>query len=105
MSSPSMEDREAEERAKAVPGAPCPVPDTDSGSASTKNRAQRTENLAPRTGHRAPSHVRLALLIGLIAFGVYLRTLAISIIWGDSPELTAAAYNLGIPHPTGYPLY
>src|SRR5213078_1968774 len=50
-------------------------------------------------------HARLALLVGLIAFAVYLRTLAISIIWGDSPELTAAAYNLGIPHPTGYPLY
>src|SRR6476661_6636805 len=51
------------------------------------------------------SEGRLALLVGLIALAVYVRTLAISIIWGDSPELTAAAYNLGIPHPTGYPLY
>src|SRR3954470_22903143 len=46
-----------------------------------------------------------AALIGLIAFTVYLRTLASTIVWGDSPELTAAAYTAGVPHPTGYPLY
>jgi hypothetical protein len=27
------------------------------------------------------------------------------IVWGDSPELTASAWVLGVPHPTGYPLY
>lgn len=25
--------------------------------------------------------------------------------WGDGPELAAAAWTLGVPHPTGYPLY
>ncbi len=26
-------------------------------------------------------------------------------MWGDSPELAASAWILGVPHPTGYPLY
>lgn len=26
-------------------------------------------------------------------------------MWGDSPELAACAWILGVPHPTGYPLY
>jgi hypothetical protein len=47
----------------------------------------------------------VAVLAGLIAFSVYFRTLAASISWGDSPELTSAAYFAGVPHPTGYPLY
>src|SRR5688572_1692281 len=46
-----------------------------------------------------------AALVALAALAVYLRTLAPSIVLGDSPELTAAAYLAGVPHPTGYPLY
>src|SRR5258708_3126220 len=47
----------------------------------------------------------IAALVGLAVFCVYYRTLAVSIVWGDSPELTTAAFNAGVPHPTGYPLY
>ena len=47
----------------------------------------------------------IAVLVGLAAFIVYVRTLAPSIVWGDSPELTTAAFCAGVPHPTGYPLY
>lgn len=36
---------------------------------------------------------------------VYLRTLAPTVTGEDSGELIAAAYTLGIPHPTGYPLW
>ena len=36
---------------------------------------------------------------------VYILTLAPTVYFGDSGELTAAAYNLGIAHPPGYPLY
>lgn len=46
-----------------------------------------------------------AALAGLAAFAVYLRTLAPSIMLGDGPELTTAAYYAGVPHPSGYPLY
>jgi hypothetical protein len=28
-----------------------------------------------------------------------------TVVWGDAGELAAAAHVLGIPHPTGYPLY
>lgn len=47
--------------------------------------------------------------IFLVAFGVYVRTLAPSITWknngGDSGDLVAAAFSGGIPHPPGYPFY
>lgn len=36
---------------------------------------------------------------------VYILTLAPTVTFGDGGELTAAAYNLGIAHPPGYPLY
>jgi hypothetical protein len=41
----------------------------------------------------------------LAAFAVYLVTLCPTVWVGDSGELTAAAWTLGIPHPTGYPLW
>lgn len=47
----------------------------------------------------------LSALLGLLALAVYVRTLCVSIGWGDSPELTTAAYFAGVPHPTGYPTY
>jgi hypothetical protein len=56
------------------------------------------------------SRTRLAgIAAGLAAFALpfslYLRTLCPTIYPGDGPELTAAAWVLGIPHPTGYPLF
>lgn len=42
---------------------------------------------------------------GLVCFIAYAATLAPSLYWGDSPELSVAAYFAGVPHPTGYPLY
>ena len=46
-----------------------------------------------------------AALVALPALLVYLRTMAPGIVFGDSPELTTAAYVAGVAHPTGYPLY
>lgn len=49
------------------------------------------------------------LAIALCAFAVYVRTMAPTITLrhngADSGDLVAAAINLGVPHPTGYPLY
>jgi len=39
------------------------------------------------------------------ALAVYLKTLCPTLYWGDCGELATAAYNLGIAHPTGYPLW
>ncbi len=44
-------------------------------------------------------------VIFLASFAVYLATATPVITAGDSGELVAAAYTLGIAHPPGYPLY
>src|SRR5918996_4150698 len=36
---------------------------------------------------------------------VYMLTVAPTVFGYDSAEYVSAAYNLGVPHPTGYPLY
>ena len=53
-----------------------------------------------RTDYRAG-----AALVGLVAFLVYLRTLAPTVMWYDMGELETTSYVLGIAHNTGYPLY
>ncbi|HET6203971.1 MAG TPA: DUF2723 domain-containing protein [Planctomycetota bacterium] len=47
----------------------------------------------------------LAAATGVVVFLGYLPTVAREIPVGDSGELIAAAYTLGIPHPPGYPLW
>ncbi|MBW1765033.1 MAG: DUF2723 domain-containing protein, partial [Deltaproteobacteria bacterium] len=51
----------------------------------------------------AKEHIPFILII--IVFGIYLSTLSPVVFLGDSGELTAAAFSLGIPHNSGYPLY
>lgn len=41
----------------------------------------------------------------MVSFGVYVATLARTVGFIDSGELAWASATLGIPHPTGYPLY
>ncbi len=43
--------------------------------------------------------------VGALLFVVYLSTICPTVYLGDSGELTAAAFSLGIPHNSGYPLY
>lgn len=45
------------------------------------------------------------ILLFMAVFAVYLCTTTPVVYLGDSGELTAAAFSLGIPHPSGYPLY
>lgn len=56
-----------------------------------------------------PERVGLPAALALCAFAIYLATLAPGLTWAhegaDGGDLIAAAYTLGIPHPTGYPLY
>jgi hypothetical protein len=44
-------------------------------------------------------------LAGLVPLGVYLATLSPTVNGGDSGELVAVAYLLGVAHPPGYPLH
>ncbi len=45
------------------------------------------------------------LITFLVTFAIYARTVFPSLPYGDSGELAAASYTLGISHPTGYPLF
>lgn len=47
----------------------------------------------------------LALSCALVALLGYLRTMRPTFGWGDSSELTTAAYHLGIGHSPGYPTW
>ncbi|MBW2066402.1 MAG: DUF2723 domain-containing protein [Deltaproteobacteria bacterium] len=47
----------------------------------------------------------ISILLLLAVFVVYVSTLCPTVYLGDSGELTAAAFSLGIPHNSGYPLY
>lgn len=49
--------------------------------------------------------VAAAVVSGLVALLAYLFTAQQSLAAGDSGDLVAAAYVLGIPHPPGYPLF
>lgn len=49
--------------------------------------------------------VGVGLVVGVVAFCVYLATLCPTIFAGDSGELATAAATLGIAHPPGYPLW
>ncbi|MCX7918563.1 MAG: DUF2723 domain-containing protein [bacterium] len=46
----------------------------------------------------------IGIIVACIACCIYLYTLCPTVYVGDSGELTAAAYTLGIAHPPGYPL-
>lgn len=49
--------------------------------------------------------VLIAVIIGVGALSIYLRTLAPDILYGDSAEFQTLAYTLGVAHPTGYSMY
>jgi len=64
----------------------------------------------PAVKRADPMNVRaigkyIPLLLPITVFGVYLCTTAPTVYLGDSGEFTAAAFSLGIPHNSGYPLY
>ena len=46
-----------------------------------------------------------AIILWLIIFSVYLKTLAPTVGFIDSGELSTVALTLGVAHPTGYPLF
>ena len=47
----------------------------------------------------------LPAITGIGVFLIYLRSLAPSVVGGDTGELVTVAYKLGVAHPPGYPLF
>src|SRR5215217_6000874 len=62
--------------------------------------------LATMNSQRASSLSRtdflIASLLGIAALSLYIRTLAPSLLWGDSAEFQTLSYTLGMTHPSGY---
>jgi hypothetical protein len=46
--------------------------------------------------------ILFAVFMGLSALALYVRTLAPSLLWGDSAEFQTLSYTLGMTHPSGY---
>lgn len=58
--------------------------------------------LDKNTSPLSRTDIWLALFIGLAALALYIRTLAPSLLWGDSAEFQTLSYTLGMTHHTGY---
>jgi len=47
----------------------------------------------------------LFCLLLFLVFGIYLSTVSRTVSFGDSGDLVTAAFEMGVPHPPGYPLH
>jgi len=52
--------------------------------------------------HISRTDILIASLVGIAALALYIRTLAPSLLWGDSAEFQTLSYTLGMTHPSGY---
>jgi Protein of unknown function (DUF2723) len=55
-----------------------------------------------RTSPLSRADFLIAILVGIAALALYIRTLAPSLLWGDSAEFQTLSYTLGMTHPSGY---
>ena len=90
------------------------LPDGFRGQSSDKRRFVPKSARRPiLTSHEPQTHQLLCAVadvivasgVGLVIFVLYLCTLAPTVIAADAGELVTAAYELGIAHPPGYPLW
>lgn len=79
---------------------------SDSGREQKRPAAQITPQAPPSAplGSRL-LHAAALAFPALFCLCLYVFTLAPTIVPGDSSEFIAAIHVLGVPHPTGYPLY
>ncbi len=75
---------------------------TDVHAGAVGDRASMIEGRSVPSDRR---DARLAVALGVGSAVVYALGACRTIYVGDSGELVAAVYTLGIPHPSGYPLY
>lgn len=65
-------------------------------------QARKTLAALPRFTPLAWTDIGFAGLIGVGTLLIYIRTLAPSLLWGDSAEFQTLSYTLGMTHPSGY---
>ncbi|CAC5390689.1 Transmembrane protein 260 [Mytilus coruscus] len=68
---------------------------------SNKTESESKSKTSPSQNYDS----ELSLALGVLTTGLYVVTLYPSVPGGDSGELIAAAYELGVAHPPGYPLF
>ncbi|HEY3476963.1 MAG TPA: DUF2723 domain-containing protein, partial [Anaerolineales bacterium] len=54
------------------------------------------------TNSLSRADILIAAMVGVTALALYVRTLAPSLLWGDSAEFQTLSYTLGMTHPSGY---
>lgn len=64
-----------------------------------------TQEKKRESGQPATRRTIPPLAFGAAALCLLIPAIPPDLYWGDSPELAAAAWTLGVPHPTGYPAY
>jgi hypothetical protein len=101
----SKKRRRRQQTRKVPAGAPRPPAGTPDEAAAPSG-PDRADVPEPSRGARhAVVPAVVAALTFVISFVLYLVTLAPTVTFEDSGELAAAAYNLGVPHEPGYPLW
>ncbi|XP_073466522.1 protein O-mannosyl-transferase TMEM260 [Aquarana catesbeiana] len=70
--------------------------------AAQKSVKKVTKDPRVQDGHH---HITWTLAVFMCVLGVYIKTIHPSVPGGDSGELITAAYELGVAHPPGYPLF
>ncbi|XP_077320556.1 protein O-mannosyl-transferase TMEM260 isoform X1 [Lithobates pipiens] len=70
--------------------------------AAQKSVKKVAKDLRVQDGHH---HITWTLAVFICVLGVYIKTIHPSVPGGDSGELITAAYELGVAHPPGYPLF
>lgn len=59
-------------------------------------------HLQQNPSYLSRTDILIAILVGIAALALYIRTLAPSLLWGDSAEFQTLSYTLGMTHPSGY---
>jgi len=70
--------------------------------ASLPMQGRKTLASAPILWPLTRTDLMLAGFLGVAALLLYIRTLAPSLLWGDSAEFQTLSYTLGMTHPSGY---
>jgi tetratricopeptide (TPR) repeat protein len=91
-------------RARQLPARAVPKAGRDTALGRTA-RAVGPDDALEATAPPRRLEVLGSVAVGIAAFVAYLVTLEPSVPTGDSGELIAAAWVLGVPHPPGYPLW
>ena len=80
-------------------------PDTSRRDAAQASLGVQATGRLLAAGRRPLANLVAPLVVALLAFALYLRTLLPGIAFGDWGEMQTVPHVLGVAHPTGYPTY